>query len=103
MSKVFKHEIVKFHTGSPYAPWNQSMGQEDPSIYIEGKPSMFYREKPSENGNGWWAGNKLVHQYATQKEVAEVLATARRRLEDRIRKDPEALGKALDAVFFMYF
>ncbi len=67
--------------------WHNVMDSDD--RYIDGIPSEFYREKPSDNGNGWWAGDRLVYEYATKAEVAEIKKIARRRLEDKLRKDPE--------------
>ena len=102
MAKSFKHGLPPRTCEEPFAPW--FMGEPDPEMNVKGRPSMFYREKPSEpECNGWWAGDKLVHEYATPEEVAEILKVARRRLEDRIRKDPEALGRALNAVFMMHY
>jgi hypothetical protein len=98
-SKNNRHSPILGNTSLVFSGWTLATADETEDLFIEGRPSLFFREKPSENGNGWWAGNKIVHQYATVSEVAEILKAARRRLEDRIRKDPDALQRALSAVF----
>jgi len=91
--------ILRMANRAIFGGWTLATREETDELYIEGRPSAFFREKPSENGNGWWAGDKLVHEFETEQEAAEAFKLARRRLEDRVRKDPKALKKALTAVF----
>lgn len=54
-----------------------------------------WREKPSKNGNGWWAGDSLVHCWADSEEAVAAFGAARRRIEDRLRKELDFLLAAL--------
>lgn len=92
--RLFEERVRKDRLELFEYEFNLFLGEWMPSEYakdklIEGIPTRYYREKPSSNGNGWWAGDKLVHEYATKSEVREIRKIARRRFEDRIRKDPE--------------
>lgn len=98
MAKAFNHES-RCVLNRPKMDGGWIPSPPPDGVFITGKPSLLWRKKPSDNGNGWFAGDKLVHEFATQEEIDDVLKKERRRLEDRIRKDPAALLRAIDAVY----
>jgi len=79
----------------PFLTDGWTFGPPPDGLFIEGSPSILWREQPSDNGGGWWAGDKLVYQYCYQPLVADVIKSARRRLEDDLRKSPRLIIEVL--------